>query len=85
MSKASEWAGRDRERTRRLEEAQRQIEHDLEGDAMPKPIAHKHAGVSHDEGKPTLRFRAYSTPLVLSAAEAIDLARWILDTFGEAP
>lgn len=87
MSKASAWAARDKERTDKLEAAQRQIEQELtlEGKDKPGPFLNESnvlGEVSRWDGEPVLNIRA-TYHQTLKPKRAVEFARWILDIFGD--
>ena len=88
MSKAGEWAARDKARIEELEIARDRIDVELGlvGKDKPGPFLNNAsviAEVTHHDGRPHAVLRVYHSPLVLDVTRSLEFARWILDTFGE--
>ena len=85
MSRASEWAARDKARVEKLEVARERIEAELGRDGKDKPgpflnNANILADVAHSDGRPRLVMRGQAH---LDAQRAIEFGRWIIATFGD--
>lgn len=90
MSRASEWADRDHRRTQALEEARARIDKELDEPSPDAILAFRRsdgnqiARVSRFDDRPRMLVRAgYDGIVSLSAEEALALAEWIRDLFGE--
>lgn len=89
MSKASEWATREMARVHALEEAAARIEKELQAPPQDGPPVFRHhsnilamVAAFHDSHGMRIRF-VFDRDVHMKCDEALMLAHWIIDTFGE--